>query len=106
MGVRTGVIIAAEVTDSSAHDFPWFEVLVRRAKDQGWDLKEVLADKGYQGRRNFEVCNELGIASFIPFKRNQTGSSKGNAAYHKMFLMFTYARELFEEHSGTGTWSR
>jgi hypothetical protein len=98
VGVRTGIIISAEVTESTAHDFPFFELLLRRARSVGWDLKEVLADKGYQGRRNFEVAQELGIAAIIPFKKNQTGESKGCAAYHKMFLFFTYHREKFEEH--------
>jgi transposase len=98
VGVRTGIVIAAEITDGNAHDSPYFEVLLRRAREHGWELKEVLADKGYQGRKNFQVANELGIAAFVPFKKNQTGAAKGSATYHKMFLFFTYHREKFEEH--------
>ena len=100
VGVKTHVIPVLEVTDGSANDSPQFRVLLSRAAAAGFAFKEVYADKGYQSRDNFNAAAELQIEPYIPFKRNQTGQSKGSAMFHRMFLFFQYHREEFDRHYG------
>jgi transposase len=98
IGLRTHAIIAFEVTEGSAGDAPVLPVLLKRAKEAGFDLKEVLADRAYNSRKIFQVAEDMGMTAVIPFKSNQTGQSKGCPAYHRMYLFFAYDREKFEEH--------
>ncbi len=100
VGVKTHVIPVLEVTAGAANDSPQFPVLLERATANGFHFKEVYADKGYQGRENFNAAANLEILPFIPFKSNQTGQSKGSPMYHKMFLYFQYHREEFDQHYG------
>jgi hypothetical protein len=59
-----------EFTDGSVHDSNMFPTLLRRAIENGFHFKEVLADKAYQGRANFNAAAELEVQPFIPFKKN------------------------------------
>jgi transposase len=98
VGIRTHAIIAAEVTDGSVADVTILPILLQRAKDAGFSLTELLADRAYNARKIFQVAEDLGITAVIPFKSNQTGQSKGCPAYHRMYLFFSYDREKFDEH--------
>ena len=100
VGVKTHVIPVLEVTAGSANDSPQFPILLKRAHDCGFSFKEVYADKAYQGRQNFNMADELDVLPFIPFKRNQTGESKGSPLYHKMFWYAKLHREEFDLHYG------
>ncbi len=100
VGVKTHVIPVLEVTDGSANDSPQFSVLLRRAAANGFNFKEVYADKAYSSRNNSAAAAELEILPFIPPKRNETGKSKGVPMYHKMFLFFQYHREEYDIHYG------
>ncbi len=100
VGVKTHGIPVLEVTAGTANDSPQFPVLLERAVKNGFQFKEVYADKGYQSRQNFNAASELEVLPFIPFKSNQTGATKGSPMYHKMFLFFQYHREEFDQHYG------
>ncbi|MCI4343525.1 MAG: transposase [Thermoplasmata archaeon] len=100
VGVKTHVMPVLEFTDGSVHDSKMFESLLRRALENGFQFKQVVADKGYQGRANFNTAAELEVQPFIPFKKNQTGETKGSPMYHKMFLFFQLHREQFDQIYG------
>jgi hypothetical protein len=100
VGVKTHVIPVLEVTDGSASDSPQFPTLLRRACANGFQFKEVLADKGYDSRANHNAASELEILSFIPPRRNSTGQPKGSPMYHKMWLFHQYHREEYDIHYG------
>jgi transposase len=98
VGIRTHAVLAVDISEGTAGDSPRFAALLERAMKAGFQLKEVLADRAYNSRKNFDVAEDLGLTALIPFKSNQTGQSKGSPAYHKMFLFFTYHRDKFDEH--------
>jgi hypothetical protein len=100
VGVKTHAIPVLEVTAGSVSDCPQFPILLKRAEANGFQFKEVYADKAYQSRENFNTAAELDVLPFIPFKKSQTGVSKGSPLYHKMFLFFQYKREEFDRHYG------
>ena len=98
VGVRTHAVVSVDISEGSAGDAPRFPLLLQRAKDAGFEFKEVLADKAYNSRKNFDVAESMGMTAIIPFKSSQTGQARGSSAYHKMFLFFSYHREKFDEH--------
>lgn len=98
VGVRTHTVLALDISEGTAGDAPRFAILLERAKKAGFQLKEVLADRAYNSRKNFDVADDLGLTAIIPFKSNQTGHARGSPAYHRMYRYFTYHREDFDEH--------
>lgn len=96
VGARTHAILSLDISDGNAGDSPRFPLLLERAVNGGFNLREVLADKAYNSRKNFDVAEDLGIVPLIPFKSNQSGQSKGSAAYRRMFLFFTDHRDEFD----------
>jgi len=98
VGLRTHAVLAVEVTSGNVGDSPQFKPLLERAAKAGFEFKEVLADKAYNSRANFEIANKLGVRAYIPFKANQSGQSRGSLAYHQAFLLFAYHRSKFDEH--------
>jgi Transposase DDE domain/SWIM zinc finger len=99
-GVKTHIIPVLEVTVGAANDCPLFPILLKRAAANGFQFKEVYADKAYQSRENFNTADVLEMLPFIPFKSNQTGKTAGSPLYHKMFWFFQYKREEFDNHYG------
>ncbi|MGB7124101.1 MAG: transposase, partial [Thermoplasmata archaeon] len=99
-GVQTHAVPVMLVTEGTANDAPHLPQLLERAFAAGFTFKEALADRGYQGRENFNAAADLGVELFVPFKSNQTGVSRGSPMYHKMFLYFQCHREKFDQHYG------
>ena len=100
VGVRTHAILAADVTDSGTGDAPQLPVLMARAVAAGFKFKEVLADKAYGSRRNFDIVASYDAAFFSPPKVNATGKANGSRMYHRMFQYFNAFREEFDNHYG------
>lgn len=98
--VRSHGIPALEVSAGTANDSPFFPILLRRADATGFRFKQAFADRGYQGRPNYQAAAELGIEAVIPFKRGQTGVTKGVPPYHLAFLKFIEHRDVFDQDYG------
>ena len=96
-GVRTNVICSIEITDGSAHDAPLFAKLVESTAKR-FQMKEVMADKGYCSRDCFTIVSEHGAIPFIPFKRNTTNKPRNSPIWKAMFQYFSEHKEAFMEH--------
>ena len=67
------IIACAKATKGTKHDSPMFEELTRGVAKNGFQVKTLLADKGYSSKSNYALCKELGIMEvFIDFKKNAT----------------------------------
>jgi transposase len=103
-GVLTNVVTAVEMTDYKGSDYKQFPQLVADTA-ANFELRDVSADKAYNGRSNFQAVADAGGTPFIPFKSNQTGTAiKAVAnwqpypwapAFVKMGHMFAYQRDTF-----------
>lgn len=98
VGVRTNVITSAEITDGDGADSPQFAPLVRTTAQNGFNIKEMTADKAYSSRDNLEAVAQVGGQAYIPFRSNATGKSRGSALWWKMFLYFQLNQEDFMKH--------
>jgi transposase len=98
VGTKTNVIASARITDENASDYPQFEPMVMEAHQNGFDIREIPADKGYSSRANYEIAESIGATAYIPFRSNATGRSKGSYIWRKMYHFFQFNKEEFLEH--------
>lgn len=89
-GVRTHVVTAVEVTDSSLHDSPLLPQLVRETAEN-FTMETVSADKGYLGIKNLTAIEATGAAPFVAFKKNSRGD--GPEVWRRAYHMFSFHRE-------------
>lgn len=98
LGIESQIIPGVVVTASNENDTPQFPALVEAARGAGFQLHEILGDKGYLSRRNMDVAGAVGATPYIPFKKDSTGMAAGSAMWHRMYRFFTDHREEFEHH--------
>lgn len=96
-GVKTNIVIAAELTEQNRGDTLFFEPLVKKAA-QIFKIEEVLADKAYSTRDNHKLIATIGATPFILFKKNANGRSLGSYAWSKMYHYFMYNKDDFMKH--------
>jgi transposase len=98
VGAKTNVIAGAIITEENGADCPQFEPLVMEAHNNGFNIQEIPADKGYLSRDNFNIAKSIGATAYIPFKSNSTDKAKGSLIWKKMYHYFQLNREEFLEH--------
>ena len=69
-GVKTNVIVAAEILDRDAADCPQFPPMVNAAK-QHFTIKETTADKAYLSNDNLNLVDEAGRDGVRPVQGEQ-----------------------------------
>lgn len=94
-GVKTNVVTAVEIRDRYAADAPIMPSLVATTA-QNFDVKEVLADRGYSSVKNLETVLDSGAMPYIPFRAKTTGAR--GSTWEKMFHYFSLNREEFFAH--------
>lgn len=98
VGVKTNIVVAAEVDGENSGDCPQFSPLIKATADGGFSVEEVSADKAYSSRENHKVVQALGGTAYIPFKSNSNGKSGGAMIWKKAFLFFQLHQDEFEAH--------
>jgi transposase len=98
-GVKTNVVTSVEILEQHTNDAPVLPALVTKTAEN-FNVREVLADKGYTSAKNLETIVSLNAMPYIPFKANSTGEygHKRSATWEKMFHYFSLNREQFFEH--------
>lgn len=97
IGTKTNVVTAVKLTECNNADTLHFPELVNQTADD-FHIEEVLADKGYLSRDNFDLVDSIGGIAYIPFKRNATKKPLGSAVWKKMFHYFMLNQEEFMSH--------
>ena len=97
-GTKTNIIASARITEGDANDSPYFEPMVREAHENGFNIEEIEADKGYLSRKNYDIADEIDAVAYIPFKSNATAKSKGSRVWNKMYHYFMMNKEEFMAH--------
>ncbi|MEN3325864.1 MAG: hypothetical protein V7638_671 [Acidobacteriota bacterium] len=103
VGVKTNIVTSVEVSDGYAHDYPFYKGLVDRTAKNGFQMKEVSADKGYLGASNMLATLQHGAIPYIPFKTNSVPDSRGSYGpkselWTKMYHFYALHRAEFLEH--------
>jgi len=98
VGAKTNIIASAIITQEDGADSPQFKPLVNDAHTNGFEIKEIPADKAYSSRDNHDIADGIGATAYIPFKSNATGKSRGSMIWSKAYHYFMFKREEFLEH--------
>ncbi|MFH0862426.1 MAG: transposase [Candidatus Altiarchaeota archaeon] len=98
VGTKTNVIASAKITPENGADCPQFAPLITEAYEGGFEIKEITADKAYTSRDNYNLANKIGATAYLPFKKNDTGKSRGSLTWTRMYHYFQLNREEFLQH--------
>jgi transposase len=95
-GVRTNIIVAANIDHKDAGDSPQLPSLVNTAAQNGFTIGEVSADKAYPSVSNFEAVESVGGKFWPMFREGTTGKAGG--AFEKAFHFFSLHRDEYLAH--------
>ncbi len=96
--VKSKMIVSALVSPGTQHDSPFFKILLKDIMDNGFNVKKILADKGYMSRRSMELCEDYGITEvFIDFKKNASFKRPKSTLWKKRLKLFQEEPELWQE---------
>ncbi len=99
VGVKTNIITAVDVGRGASPDNPYFIPLTQKTLNNGFNIQEVSADKGYHASDNYSFIDSIGGTAYIPFKTNVSIKTTGRGfIWRKMFNYFTFNREEFLKH--------
>lgn len=96
-GVKTKIIPAVEITNSRVADTTPFRSLITKL-NENFHIKEILTDKAYSSRKNFEIVDKIGAIPYIPFKKNSKKYPRGCRLWKQMWVYFTEHEDEFNEH--------
>ena len=99
-GVKTNIVTAADAMAYESPDAPQLPGLLNKTAET-FKVREVNGDKAYSSRSNIHAIDALGAASYIPFQRNATGSSKKrphDPLWSRLFHYFHFEQEAFSRH--------
>ena len=96
-GVRMNIVMGVEMSGPHANDYPFFKPLINRAKDIGFNLREVSADKAYIGAENLRAALLAGAMPFIPFKEN-ANPNNGGTIWKRLYHFYSYHNDEFKAH--------
>lgn len=106
-GVKTNVITAAEVFPELVGDSTRFQPLLNTTAER-FTIREVSADKAYLSKKNLVAAADMGVTTYIPFKKNATPapvkmskdpqSMRESALWRKAFYYYHYREDDFKKH--------
>jgi transposase len=101
VGTKTNIVTSVEISDGYSHDYHHFKPLVDHTAKQGFNLKEISADKGYIGADNLMTSLRHGAVPYIPFKSNAVAHSDWEAKsqlWTRMLEFYNQHRAEFLQH--------
>jgi len=96
-GVKTNVVLSAEITEGYRNDSPQLAPLIKEVSKE-FNLREVSCDRAYNSRENCKLISDVGAIPYIPFKKHVTGKRCKYLIWKKMYYYFMYKHEDFLEH--------
>lgn len=90
------MVTAVEVTGGTVNDSPLFAGLVERTAANGFDVREVSADKAYLSHANLATVEAIGAVPYVPFKSNS--GTTGSAAWERLYHLYSLNRDAFLGH--------
>lgn len=100
-GVKSNVIVKAEVTEAKVHDVLKFPSMLRETCKR-FNVKEITGDKGYLALYNVNEAIKCGAVPYIMPKSNTKLYRKKPWIYgegwDKMILLFRHKEDFFRKH--------
>lgn len=100
-GVKTNVVTSVEVSHRHANDSPYFKPLLEATSRNGFQVKEVSADKGYDSFNNRCLVLVKGGIPYIPFRegeKNKPNPSDKGELWKRMYHFYKFNEAEFKQH--------
>lgn len=96
-GVKTNVITSVEVTGKWESDYNYLAPLIE-ATARNFQMREVVADKGYSGVTNLRLVVDHGATPYIPFLKHTTPNhwKDKSGLWKRMWGFYTYQQDEFK----------
>lgn len=91
------IICCARTTVGKVHDHKTSQELIEVPVKNGFRIKKLLADAGYNSRENFCLCEDLGIRAFLDFRKNTRDRRHGTTLRKKQFILYSEYKEKWNE---------
>jgi len=92
------VIAYAKASKGTEHDSPHFEDAIRTVCKNGFQIKTLLADAGYNSKNNYALCGDLGIMDvFIDFKSNATLKRAKSDIWREKLRLYKEQKEVWNQ---------
>lgn len=98
IGTITNAVTAIEITPGHKADCPQFVHLLNQTHENGFNIREISADRAYLSRKNMKAADDIGATPFIPFKKNSKRRAARISIWKKMYAYFQLHREEFMMH--------
>jgi len=97
-GVKTNIVTSCEVSRRYANDSPYFKPLVNRTAENGFNMREVSADKECLSANNIRLTLVKSASPYIPFKSNSQSGGQRSTVWDRMLHFYRYHQEEFNAH--------
>jgi transposase len=100
-GVKTNIVTSVEVSGAHANDSPYLKPLLETTSRNGFQVKEVSADKGYDSFNNRCLVLVKGGIPYIPFRegeKNKPNPSDKGELWKRMYHFYKFNEAEFKQH--------
>lgn len=100
-GVKTNIVTSVEVSGAHANDSPYLKPLLHTTTGNGFQVKELSADKGYDSFNNRCLVLIKGGIPYIPFRegeKNKPNESNKGELWKRMYHFYKFKEAEFKEH--------
>ena len=96
-GVKTNIVTSCEVSRRYANDSPYFKPLLNKTAANGFQIREVSADKEYLSANNIRLTLLKGGNPYIPFKVNSV-PGQNTTVWNRLLHFYRYHEAEFNAH--------
>jgi transposase len=100
-GVKTNIVTSVEVSGAHANDSPYLKPLLATTTGNGFQVKELSADKGYDSFNNRCLVLLKGGIPYIPYRegeKNKPNPSGKSELWKRMFHFYKFQEAEFKQH--------
>lgn len=100
-GVKTNIVTSVEISGARANDTTFLKPLLETTTRNGFQVKEVSADKGYDSFNNRCLVLIKGGIPYIPFRegeKNKPNPSNKGELWKRMYHFYKFKEAEFKQH--------
>jgi transposase len=100
-GVKTNIVTSVEISGAHANDTTFLKPLLETTTRNGFQVKEVSADKGYDSFNNRCLVLIKGGIPYIPFRegeKNKPNPSNKGELWKRMYHFYKFKEAEFKQH--------
>jgi transposase len=100
-GVKTNIVTSVEVSERHANDSPYLKPLLHTTTGNGFQVKELSADKGYDSFNNRCLVLIKGGMPYIPFRegeKNKPNPSGKGELWKRFYHFYKFNEPVFKAH--------